>query len=86
MALVKDAFLQVRRQMDRMTEQLDWIEANIETFEEIHEKDNFGDVFVDSCPVIVIDMIKLQKRVEKLSNTVFYGVPARYKKDIPPKV
>lgn len=85
MGLVKDAFSQTQRQLERMQDQIAWIEANIDTFEEIHANDNFGDVFVDSCPVIVIDMIKLQKKVEKLSNTVFYGVPARMKKDAPPR-
>ena len=85
MGLVRDAFLQTTRQMERMQEQIDWIGANIETFEEIHANDNFGDVFVDSCPVIVIDMIRPQKKIEKLSNTVFYGVPARMKKDAPPR-
>jgi hypothetical protein len=68
--------------MDKMQDQIDWINANIDVFEEVHIADNFGDVFMESCPVIVIDMIKLQHKIEKLANTVFYGVPASRKKHV----
>lgn len=76
----KYAWEVLKKNLDKMEEYRDFIDRNIDAFEDMRNDDGFGDSFRTHCMTLSVQMTKTLASLDKLQYTVFMGVPSTARK------